>query len=75
MCFHFQVSHLQGIIQIFSREHKAFLLLPVTCQIVFILDTMIIIATGTVRATVEDEYFTGAFHIHQIGSCVYTLHL
>lgn len=49
MCFHFEVSHLQGIIYIFSREHKAFLLLSVTYQIGFIVDTTTITAVGTWR--------------------------
>lgn len=61
MCFHLEVSHLQGIFYIFSRGHKAFLLLSITCQIDFIIDTMTVIATGTLRITTG--YFTGAFHI------------
>lgn len=56
MCFHFEVSHLQGIIYIFSREHKAFLLLSVTYQIGFIVDTMTITAIGTLRITTGEAF-------------------
>lgn len=56
MCFHFEVSHLQGIIYIFSREHKAFLLLSVTYQIGFIVDTMTITAIGTLRITMGETF-------------------
>lgn len=66
LCFHFEVSHLQGIIPIFSREHKAFLILSIPRQIDLILDTTTIIATRTLRITMGYEYFTGAFHIHQL---------
>lgn len=51
MCFHFEMSHLQVIVYIFSREHKAFLLLPITYQIGFSSDTMTITAVGTLRIT------------------------
>lgn len=66
LCFHFEVSHLQGIIPIFSREHKAFLSFSIPRQIDFILDTTTVIATRTLRITMGYEYFNGEFHIHQI---------
>lgn len=56
MCFHFEVSHLQGIIYIFSREHKAFLLLSITYQIGFIVDTVTITAVGTLRITMGEAF-------------------
>lgn len=73
MCFRFEVSHLQGSIHIFSKEHTEFSLLPVTGLIGFILDTPTILATGTLRITGGYEYFTRAFHTHQIMPWMYLI--
>ena len=73
MCFHFEVSHLQGSIHIFSKEHTEFSLLSVTRLIGFILDTPTIIATGTLRIAMGYEYFTRAFHTHQIMPWMYLI--